>query len=61
MGERAEKAWAKAAACAACAASSPDEVIRRKFEKLRDSWIRIANNAELSEITVQPGRRADQH
>ena len=49
MGDRAEKAWAKAAACAAQAASTPDVVIRRKFEKLRDSWIRIANDAELSD------------
>ena len=61
MGERAERAWAKAAACAACAASSSDELIRRKFEKLRDSWIRIANNAELSETAVAPGQRVDQH
>ena len=59
MGERAEKAWAKAAACAAQAASTPDVVIRRKFEKLRDSWIRIANEAELSDAKPADQRRLE--
>jgi hypothetical protein len=40
-------AWEKAAACEAQARSSQDDRFRDKFRKLRDSWIRIANNAQL--------------
>ena len=40
-------AWEKAAACEAEARSSKDDRLRDRFRKLRDSWIRIANNAQL--------------
>jgi hypothetical protein len=43
-----EAAWRKAAACAAHAQRTHDEILRAKFERLRDSWIRIANNAEIA-------------
>lgn len=41
-----EAAWKKAAACDAHAKQTSDESLRVKFERLRDSWIRIANDAE---------------
>ena len=43
---RSETAWKKAAACDAHARLTKDAILRAKFERLRDSWIRIANNAE---------------
>jgi hypothetical protein len=45
---RSETAWKKAAACEAHARMTKDEILRAKFERLRDSWIRIANNAEAT-------------
>ena len=45
---RSETAWKKAAACEAHAKLTPDEILRVKFERLRDSWIRIANDAEAA-------------
>jgi hypothetical protein len=47
-----EAAWKKAAACDAHAKQTKDEILRAKFERLRDSWIRIANQAE----SVSTGR-----
>lgn len=46
MGPSSEAAWKKAAACDAHAKQTDDESLRVKFERLRDSWIRIANDAE---------------
>ena len=40
-------AWEKAAACEAHAQNSKDGKLKDKFRKLRDSWIRIANDAQL--------------
>ena len=45
---RSETALKKAAACDAHAKLTQDEILRAKFERLRDSWIRIANNAEAT-------------
>jgi hypothetical protein len=45
---RSETALKKAAACEAHARVTKDEILRAKFERLRDSWIRIANNAEAT-------------
>ena len=45
-----EEAWAKAAHCAARAGEAGDEQSRFLFTKLRDSWIRIANNTEFFDI-----------
>jgi hypothetical protein len=41
-------AWEKAAACDAHAKQTTDETLRAKFERLRDSWIRIANDAQMT-------------
>ncbi len=46
----AREAWAKAADCAACAEEADDEHTRILFLKLRDSWIRVANNCEFAEV-----------
>ncbi|MCC6886969.1 MAG: hypothetical protein IT536_00310 [Hyphomicrobiales bacterium] len=43
-----EVAWQKAAACDAHAKMVSDVRLRIKFERLRDSWIRIANEAEIT-------------
>jgi len=48
MGPDSETAWQKAAACDAQAKQTSDAVLRAKFERLRDSWIRIANAAQLA-------------
>ena len=45
---RSDTAWKKAAACDAHAKLTKDELLRAKFERLRDSWIRIAHNAEAT-------------
>jgi hypothetical protein len=51
MAPSSEAAWKKAAACDAHAKQTQDETLRTKFERLRDSWIRIANNAEAASTT----------
>jgi hypothetical protein len=53
------EAWEKAAACEALAQRSEDGKLRERFVKLRDSWIRIANSAELTgdNATGQPAER----
>jgi hypothetical protein len=51
MGPKSETAWEKAAACDAHAKQTDDESLRTKFERLRDSWIRIANDAEAVSTT----------
>jgi hypothetical protein len=51
MGPSSEAAWKKAAACDAHAKQTSDEALRAKFERLRDSWIRIANDAEAVSTT----------
>jgi hypothetical protein len=44
-----KEAWAKAADCAARAEETIDEQMRILFIRLRDSWIRVANNCESVE------------
>lgn len=51
MGPTSEAAWKKAAACDAHAKVTEDETLRVKFERLRDSWIRIANDAEATAMS----------
>jgi hypothetical protein len=47
MGNRRQDAWEKAAMCDAHARSTKDVELQTKFLKLRDSWIRIANDAQF--------------
>ena len=44
-------AWAKAADCAVRAEETIDEQMRILLIRLRDSWIRVANNCETAEAT----------
>jgi hypothetical protein len=53
MAQNTLNAWEKAAACDAQARSSKDKRFKERFRKLRDSWIRIANNAQLAGEPVQ--------
>ena len=53
MGPDIETAWQKAAACDAHAKQITDAVLRAKFERLRDSWIRIANAAQLVSVETK--------
>jgi hypothetical protein len=56
-----KEAWAKAADCAVRAEETIDEQMRLLFIRLRDSWIRVANNCETVEATgaARPFARAD--
>ena len=47
MRDEVERAWRKAADCAAWAEDAADPNIREFFIRLRDSWIGAANRAEL--------------
>jgi hypothetical protein len=59
MSEKQEKALLKATACNAQARHAPSDLLRDKFLRLRDSWIRIANAEEMvSSLTTQVVRRA---
>jgi hypothetical protein len=49
MSDKGKAAWEKAAACEAHAQATEDGKLQGMFRKLRDSWIRIGNDAELSE------------
>ena len=49
MGDRAENAWQKAAACEKHAQRTSDAGLKALFLKFRDSWIRIGNEAQFDE------------
>ena len=52
MRKRAENAWEKAAACEAHAEKTADPKLKEKFLKLRQSWVRVAINAQFqSEVS----------
>jgi hypothetical protein len=55
-----EAALEKAAACDAHAKQTKDQLLRAKFERLRDSWIRIAKQAEIASEVAGPERAAAQ-
>jgi hypothetical protein len=44
-----EDAWKKAAACERHTQATTDDKLQTAFRKLRDSWIRVGNNAEFAE------------
>jgi hypothetical protein len=48
MTQQQEQALKKAIACEAHARAAPDELLRAKFRKLRDSWLRIANASQVT-------------
>jgi hypothetical protein len=47
------EAWGRAAECAALAAQTSDENRRILLLKLRDSWIRLANEWEMGGFSDQ--------
>jgi hypothetical protein len=49
MGDRANIAWEKAAACDAHASATSDSKVKAMFLKLRQSWIRIGNAAQFDD------------
>ena len=49
MGKRAERAWQKAADCEEHARRTSDGRLKAKFLKLRESWIRIGNDAQFDD------------
>ena len=59
MGPSSETAWNRARACDAHAKLTKDENLRIRFERLRDSWIRIANQAEIASAPRKHGRGVD--
>jgi hypothetical protein len=52
-----KNAWEKAADCESHARSSKDRKMQDKFRKLRDSWIRIANNAQFTDELARNAER----
>ena len=60
MGDRANKAWEKAAACAAHAQGTSDSKLKAMFLKLRESWIRIGNNAQFHDDLNANAERLNQ-
>jgi len=61
MGERADNAWEKAAACEAHAAATTDSKLKAMFLKLRQSWIRIGNDAQFHDDVNANAERLDRH
>jgi hypothetical protein len=58
MSAERDQALEKAIACEAHAREAPDELLRAKFRKLRDSWLRIANASQITEVVVDPNKAA---
>ena len=46
---KAEEAFSRAAMCADQAQAAQDEEWRTFFNRLRDSWVRVANNYQIAE------------
>ena len=61
MGERADQAWEKAAACERHALATPDVKLKAMFLRLRQSWIRIGNDAQFSDDVNANTKRLDTH
>ena len=47
MGDRADDAWEKAAACERHAQATSDSNLKAMFLRLRQSWIRAGNDAQF--------------
>jgi hypothetical protein len=59
MSEKQPDAWQKAAACEAHAQATTDGKLQQMFRKLRDSWIRIGNDAQFSNDVAENAERLD--
>jgi hypothetical protein len=60
MSEQGKVAWEKAAVCEAHAQATNDGKLQAMFRKLRDSWIRIGNNAQFSQDVTDNAERLNQ-
>ena len=59
MGQRADHAWEKAASCEAHAQATTDSKLKAMFLKLRQSWIRIGNEAQFRDNMTANAERLD--
>ena len=59
MSEDRPDAWEKAAACEAHANATQDGKLKAMFRRLRDSWIRIGNDAQFAQDVDANARRLD--
>jgi len=59
MGERADQAWEKAAACERHAQATSDNKVKTMFLKLRQSWIRVGNDAQFDDDVTANAERLD--
>jgi hypothetical protein len=59
MKHRGQEAWEKAAACEAHAQGTADGKLQVMFRKLRDSWIRIGNDAQFSDDVAANAQRME--
>jgi len=57
MSNRGDEAWDKAAACHANAQAATDGKLKAMFLKLRESWLRIANNEQFQDDVTDNARR----
>jgi hypothetical protein len=60
MRQKGQDAWEKAAACEGHALRTNDGKLQEMFRKLRDSWIRIANNAQFASDVAANEKRLDE-
>jgi hypothetical protein len=60
MGERANDAWEKAAACERHAQAASDSRLKEMFVKLRQSWIKIGNDAQFDQQLKANAERLDE-
>jgi hypothetical protein len=60
MSDSSKAAWEKAAECEAHAQATEDGNLQGMFRKLRDSWIRVGNDAQLSEQIEENAKRLDE-
>jgi hypothetical protein len=54
-----DKAWIYAAACETQVKHAPNATVKRMYESLRDSWIRIGNEGQLSGGARDDAKRLD--
>ena len=59
MPDEGKAAWDKAAACEAHARATSDGKLQAMFRKLRDSWIRIGNDAQFSADLAANAKRLE--
>jgi len=59
MSDKGKAAWDKAEACEARALATGDGKLRAAYRKLRDSWIRIGNEAQFADDVAENARRLE--